>query len=261
MVGGEAMRDMCRKGKHSFLDPANVNFDSRGNRHCRACRLEMGRQKRARGRLLGEAKLVAGMTADQIDRFWMKVDRSGDCWPWMGAGRGHGYGAFTISEIVLPAHRVAYRLVVGPIPDDLHIDHLCRNRACVNPSHLEPVTCKENLRRGVGFVAQNLIKTHCPHGHEYNEENTWRSKTGKRHCRECSRRHRRNWAIRLEAEGRKPAWSKRDVCVAGHSLMEPDSVYVDKLGYHVCRMCRRASHARWRARKKVAQERRKQGEA
>lgn len=83
-------------------------------------------------------------------RFWAKVDRRGsdECWPWTGAKLQHGYGHLKVGESYPPAHRVAYELLVGPIPEGLQIDHLCRVRDCVNPAHLEPVTNAENGRRG-----------------------------------------------------------------------------------------------------------------
>ncbi len=121
------------------------------------------------------------------DRFWAKVNvgERGDCWEW-AASLNHGYGQFWIIEAGRPvaAHRVAYEMIVGPIPEGLQIDHLCRNRACVNPSHMQPVTRRENLIRGEGFAGVNERKTHCLRGHEYIESNTiwWR---GKRKCRSC----------------------------------------------------------------------------
>lgn len=121
------------------------------------------------------------------DRFWSKVNvgEKTDCWEWT-ASLSHGYGQFWIREVGRPvkAHRAAYEMLVGPIPDGLCIDHLCRNRACVNPSHMQPVTLRENLIRGNGFSGLNDRKTHCPAGHEYIESNTiiWR---GQRSCRTC----------------------------------------------------------------------------
>jgi hypothetical protein len=128
------------------------------------------------------------------ERFWEKVDRSGDCWLWMAGRISTGYGAFhpTKGTTVL-AHRWAYENEVGPIPDGLVIDHLCRVRHCVRPSHLEPVTGQINSERGAGYALLNGMRTACRNGHEYTTENTYiqPSKDNTRRCRECARAHDR----------------------------------------------------------------------
>lgn len=137
------------------------------------------------------------------ERFWSKVDKRGsaECWPWLGF-RVRGYGTYGFSERnrskLLRAHRVSYELLVGPIPDGLDLDHLCRNRACVNPAHLEPVTRRENVLRGIGLTAQNAKKTHCPQGHPYDETNTYWDSKGRR-CRVCAKEHQKRFK-----EKRKP---------------------------------------------------------
>jgi hypothetical protein len=104
------------------------------------------------------------------------------CWEWTAA-KVVGYGRIWWNGKLQLAHRVMYELHVAPIPEGLELDHLCRNPGCVRPDHLEPVTHFENQRRGY-WVA---LKTECPHGHPYIEENIYRNqKTGKRHCRTCS---------------------------------------------------------------------------
>lgn len=130
------------------------------------------------------------------ERFWQKVDRRGgsDCWPWLGnrvkTHCGMEYGLFRHGSLVTCAHRFAYRFLVGPIPEGLDLDHLCRNTLCVNPKHLEPVTKAENNYRGNSWSGRNTRKTHCPQGHPYDEANTylWR---GHRICRACSRERAR----------------------------------------------------------------------
>jgi HNH endonuclease len=131
------------------------------------------------------------------DRFWSRVDRSGPgCWPWMGSRNQGGYGTFHIKG---PggsgaAHRIAYELVVGPIPAGLTLDHLCRNRACVNPAHLEPVTMRINVLRGTAPSALNARN-------EFDEVNTYWRYGKERICRACqARRHR---------EARQRAWWRK----------------------------------------------------
>lgn len=120
------------------------------------------------------------------DRFWAKVRviPCGGCWEWQGHLAGGGYGGFSDGRNVY-AHRWAYEHLIAPIPDGLQIDHLCRNRACVNPAHLEPVTQTENQMRGL----KGSLVTHCPQGHPYDEENTrWRKdRPNGRGCITCDR--------------------------------------------------------------------------
>lgn len=143
------------------------------------------------------------MTRQPIDvRFWRYVEKTDTCWLWRGAIEpGHrGYGRMNIEGRSRVAHRVGYELLVGPIPEGLQLDHLCRVRRCVNPEHLEPVTPRENLLRGKTLAAANAAKTHCPVGHAYTPENTiFDAKRRIRSCRECSRRRSREWKARRRA--------------------------------------------------------------
>lgn len=138
----------------------------------------------------------------RLSTFIARVDNTGGpnaCWPWLGNTDRYGYGRF--GKNAAGAHRIAYELMVGPIPDGLSIDHLCHNadttcaggitcqhRRCVNPMHLQAVTNRENLRRSRHVRPPvNAVKTHCRYGHPFDEANTYRSPRGYRECRVCRR--------------------------------------------------------------------------
>ena len=148
-------------------------------------------------------------------RFWARVNKNGpihpemgQCWLWTGA-KQKGYGVAVVSVCANPegksrnrkAHRMAYELLCGPIPEGLQLDHLCRNPSCVNPSHLEPVTCKENLLRGHTLNNHNAHKTHCWRGHPFDQENTYVMKDGGRLCKACAKL-RRSALVSTEISGR-----------------------------------------------------------
>lgn len=129
----------------------------------------------------------ANASMTRLERVMLHVEQRGECWVWT-AYTENGYGRLSIqSQPGLYAHRVAYEEMVGEIPPGLHLDHLCRNRACVNPWHLEPVTVLVNVRRGAGHGSE----THCPKGHAYDEANTYRY-GGRRYCRACQALRNRN---------------------------------------------------------------------
>lgn len=118
-------------------------------------------------------------------RFWAKVKKTDECWLWTAAKIPAGYGRFGLAGKTVYAHRVAYELLVGPIPEGLVIDHLCNVTSCVNPDHLRAVTSKENVARS-GVYERNATATHCKRGHEFTPENTLVRPT-QRQCRECWR--------------------------------------------------------------------------
>jgi hypothetical protein len=123
-------------------------------------------------------------------RFWNKVEAGDGCWVWLGALEHRGYGKFWLSGRHVAAHRFAYETCVGPIPEGLCVDHLCGDKRCVNPAHMETVTSRENtLRCGKAPASINARKTACPKGHPYDEANTYFSPSsrGGRHCRACQR--------------------------------------------------------------------------
>lgn len=109
------------------------------------------------------------------------------CWEWHRACDTTGYGRMFHNGRVRPTHRVVYEMIHGVVDPKWHIDHLCRNRFCCNPEHLEAVTHRENLRRGNTFVRDNLAKTHCLRGHPLFGDNLRMSKRGERLCIACAR--------------------------------------------------------------------------
>jgi hypothetical protein len=119
------------------------------------------------------------------ERFWSRVS-VGDCWEWTGTVTRKGYGLVKFPDHRRKVvHRQAWEMLVGPIPDGLDLDHLCRNRKCLNPDHLEPVTRRENLMRGATLARVNAQKTHCPQRHPYAGANLGIGSAGDRYCRSC----------------------------------------------------------------------------
>lgn len=120
------------------------------------------------------------------ERFIAKVNVTDDCWIWTAGRTGSGYGAFRYDGGTV-AHRFSYEAHVGPIPDGHVIDHLCRNKACVNPAHLEAVTQSENISRAPGLGEFQRAKSHCRNGHPYEGDNLYVYPSGQRGCRTCNR--------------------------------------------------------------------------
>jgi hypothetical protein len=126
---------------------------------------------------------------------FVSPDPNSGCWLWTGCIQGGGYGVFDNGkDKTTLAHRVAYTLFRGLIPDGLQLDHKCRVRLCVNPWHLEAVTLQENLRRGLGNAAAIIAaaskrkgRGFCPRGHVRDQANTYTDKRGRHACRACSR--------------------------------------------------------------------------
>ncbi len=123
----------------------------------------------------------------------------GPCWLWTGKTNKGGYGEIKVAGQRLRTHRWMYEIVKGPIPDGLQLDHLCRQRACCNPAHLEAVTHRENMMRGKTQTAQKAAQTHCIHGHPFDAANTQWRKNGTRSCRACHRDAQQRFKERQEA--------------------------------------------------------------
>lgn len=143
-----------------------------------------------------DVNLRPELEMDEATRFWSSVEVA-DCWLWRSDVGRDRYGKFFCGKRRVSAHRWAWKHLVGPIPDGLELDHLCKARKCVNPDHLEPVTHRENVLRSGNFVARYARRTYCVRGHPFDEVNTSMRKTTHglaRVCRKCaalsSRAHR-----------------------------------------------------------------------
>jgi hypothetical protein len=138
-------------------------------------------------------------------RFWRKVDRRGssECWPWLADKHGPGYGKFKVGGRRVLAHRFAYELVVGPIPEGFEIDHVrargCIQTDCVNPAHLEAVTPRVNNHRSTSPAAVNAAKTQCPRGHAYDRFYVWPNGRRGRVCSTCQLEAQRRYYARVRA--------------------------------------------------------------
>lgn len=154
---------------------------------------------------LGHRDEMPAWLIDATQRFAAKYEAGrGGCWQWTGWLSG-GYGTFHVNGRRVAAHRFAYERYVGPVGNGLVLDHLCRNRGCVNPGHVEPVTPGENIRRGLTGYA-NAVKTHCPRNHEYTPENTYViPRSGGRTCRTCQKRRSREYEERRRPKQLAPS--------------------------------------------------------
>lgn len=133
---------------------------------------------------------------------WEKIDRTSPegCWLWTGAYSSHtGYGRVGWKSQVRDAHRYVWERLRGPVPAGLELDHLCRNRRCCNPGHLEPVTHQTNVLRGVSPASLHARKTHCPRGHQYDGVvNRVSEGRTARKCLECDRQAARRYYYRAK---------------------------------------------------------------
>jgi hypothetical protein len=165
-------------------------------------------------RRYGDPLTVHRIFGDHEARLWSQVNKDapvpdyrpdlGPCWVWTGPLDSRGYGNMNIKGRGPIAHRHAYEFAVGPIPEGLEIDHLCRVRACVNPAHLEPVTSAENMRRAADakFAARGNV---CINGHEYTPDNTYVNPRGGRQCRICMRDYAKRYQARKKSATREAA--------------------------------------------------------
>ena len=138
-----------------------------------------------------------------ITRFlsYIKIVKDTDCWEWTGSKNTDGYGKMRFNGKTIYIHRFIYEYFYGPIQAELELDHLCKNRVCANPEHLEAVSHTENILRGTSFVSINSKKTHCPQGHEYSLDNTYHTPAGRRACRTCQKDYQIKWKLKQKMEG------------------------------------------------------------
>jgi hypothetical protein len=175
------------------------------------------------------------------EKFWVRVDKSGECWIWLGAKRPTGYGVVYVpdGQTTTSAHRVAYVLSGGVIPDGLHVDHLCRNPSCVNPDHLEPVTPRENVHRGDSPGIRVQRSGICSAGLH----------TTDGLCRVCKneRQQRSRARRRAESPPTGPGSYQRNKthCPQGHPY-DAENAY-EHGGRRQCRECMRARRRAWGA--------------
>ncbi len=142
------------------------------------------------------------MRPNTIEVFWSRVGKTDGCWEWTGRKDALGYGRFDWANTSVPAHRVAYEAAIGRVPSGMELDHICRNRGCCRPDHLEAVTHAENMRR-----SEPARRTHCPQGHPYDAANTRpRSGSGGRVCKECHRIDTGRPEARERARQKAAAW-------------------------------------------------------
>lgn len=165
-----------------------------------------------------------------VERVFAKVDASGDCWEWTAANvDGYGVvGRGGRESGTMQAHRAVWELLVGPIEDGLQLDHLCRNHACVNPDHLEPVTSDENKRRGYGMGVLHSLRPTCREGHPKDGIIRRADGTSHRYCKTCRR---------LDAAAKYVPKGPRTRCKRDHEFT-PENTYTDSRGHRQCKACK-----------------------
>jgi hypothetical protein len=176
----------------------------------------------------------------------LSIDAASGCWTYTGSERSQGYGLFLYEGNRVSAHRAAYMILVGAIPDSGVVHHLCRNRRCCNPAHLQLTTPSEHPLLDPTIVQKNKEKTHCIRGHEFTPENTYVFSEG-RACRECRRLEK---AARWDREhpGSGPHNRSKTHCVNGHEFTPENTKYspLPNGGQRrSCRECSRQATARY----------------
>lgn len=172
------------------------------------------------------------ITAEEYIQARVAIAPSG-CWEWLGARNRDGYGRSTFGNRQHAAHRLSYEAFEGPIETGRQVHHECCNRGCVNPAHLRVVTGEENNRLSRSVGAVNAAKTHCVHGHPFDEDNTVRTGHGWRACRICTKERER-----VRAERHRLRALRDRQCKNGHPRT-PENTYVTPQGTKRCLVCKR----------------------
>ena len=167
------------------------------------------------------------------------------CWEWTAGISKTGYAVLWMLGRQRLAHRTLYQLFVGQVPDGLHCDHLCRTRHCVNPIHIEIVTAKENILRGVGITAEHARATHCKYGHEFTASNTYVHAIG-RTCRACAR-------DRYHKHKKYGDRIFKTHCPKGHPYSEENTYHRKDKSGRMCKTCCRATTRRMNANRRARQ--------
>ena len=187
---------------------------------------------RRHGDPLGGSTFRTKGTAEE--RFWSYVEKAEGCWLWTRGKHSLGYGTFWDGTRLVKAHRFAYELLIGPVPEGLELDHLCRNPTCVRPDHLEAVTHRENMRRGMS-PAWALHNTNtCKRGHSLGD--AYVRKSGGRVCRTCTLEYQK--AVYERKNGPSRHNSAKTRCFRGHPYDEENTRWVNRPDGKVWRVCR-----------------------
>ncbi len=191
------------------------------------------------------------------ERIWkfIKIPKDPNgCWIWIGCFHWNGYGQLTFDHEHYRSHRFVYEYLVDQIPKGIELHHVCENRRCVNPFHLQPLTPKEHMMKGMGIGRINIEKTHCNHGHKFTKENII-NYNGWRYCRKCKDRIDREYRnkkrqILIELDEYNPPNKEKTHCIKGHEFTEKNTYY-DSAGFRQCKECKKIRQINYRARKKL----------